>query len=98
MTLVTRQTLLQFRNLQEMPHVDEPRQLPNQRDMFRDVRAKFSELGVLVDEAASGETSAEPSERRGEERKEGSEKRTASYPPPSQSSPPALTRSASSSR
>lgn len=57
MTLVARQTLLELRDLQQVPDVDEPRELADERDVFRDVAAELAEFGVFIDETASVERS-----------------------------------------
>ena len=56
-TLIARQTLLQFRDLEQMPDVDQSRKFSDERDMFRDVAAEFAKLGVLVDETVFAQTS-----------------------------------------
>jgi hypothetical protein len=50
-TLVARQALLQFRDLEQVPDVDQTRKFSDEGDMFRDVAAEFAELGILVDKA-----------------------------------------------
>jgi hypothetical protein len=51
MAFVTRQALLKLRDLQQVPRVDESRELANESDMLGDVPTELAELGILLDES-----------------------------------------------
>lgn len=53
MALVAGEALLQLTHFEQMPRVYEARELPDQRDVLRDVPTELAEFGVLFDEPAS---------------------------------------------
>lgn len=50
MTLVTRQTLLDLADAQQTVPLDDPAELPDERDVLADVATELLELWVLLDE------------------------------------------------
>lgn len=53
MTLVTRQALLELRDLQQVSRVDESRKFADESNMLGDVASELAKFGVLLDESES---------------------------------------------